>query len=308
GTNIGAGLHAGRSHVATTRSEYAVNRLILLSDGQPTEGVTDDAGLTQLVKGIRAEGITVSAIGVGTDFNEDLMQGFAEYGAGAYGFLEDAGKLATLFQKDLQQAATSVARNVELSFELPEEVELAEVLGYRASQAGRTVRVPMPDFSAGQVERVVTKLKVRGTGPGSTVEVTGLKLAYMDLLKEAAVESEAGLSAVVTERREEVLARQDKDATVYAARAQSAKNLKLAAEALREGRREEAQGYVQQNQALFEEAAQVVSPEAVAGEMAEQKAVLQEYEQADSEEAVGAAVKRSKVRAMKNFGKLGSTY
>ncbi len=308
GTNIGAGLHAGRSHVATARSEYAVNRIILLSDGQPTEGVTDNAGLTQLVKGIRAEGITVSAIGVGTDFNEDLMQGFAEYGAGAYGFLEDAGKLATLFQRDLQQAATSVARNVELSFELPAGVELAEVLGYRANQAGRTVRVPLPDFSAGQVERVVTRLKVQGTGPGSTVEVTGLKLAYMDLLKDAAVESEAKLSAVVTEHQEEVLAKQDKDATVYATRAMSAKNLKLAAKALQEGRREEARGYVQQNQALFQEAAEVVSPAAVAGDLAEQKAVLQEYEQADSEAAVGAAVKRSKVKAMKSFGKLGSTY
>ena len=78
----------------------------------------------------------MSAIGVGTDFNEDLMQAFAEYGAGAYGFLEDAGQLATLFQKDLQQAATQVARNVELSFELPEGVTLGEVLGYRAHQAG----------------------------------------------------------------------------------------------------------------------------------------------------------------------------
>ncbi|HLM45634.1 MAG TPA: VWA domain-containing protein, partial [Myxococcaceae bacterium] len=177
GTNIGAGLHTGRSLVAAVRGDYTVNRIILLSDGQPTEGITDDAGLTDVVKSIRAEGITVSAIGVGTDFNEDLMQGFAEYGAGAYGFLEDAGQLATLFQKDLQQATTSVARNVGLSFTLPEGVTLGEVLGYRASQAGRTVRVPLPDFSAGQVERVVARLTVVGTRPGSTVDVSGMKLA-----------------------------------------------------------------------------------------------------------------------------------
>jgi Ca-activated chloride channel family protein len=308
GTNIGAGLHAGRSHLVATRGDYTVNRIILLSDGQPTEGITDDAGLTDVVKSIRAEGITVSAIGVGTDFNEDLMQGFAEYGAGAYGFLEDAGQLATLFQKDLQQAATSVARNVELSFQLPEGVTLGEVLGYRASQAGRTVRVPLPDFSAGQVERVVARLTVVGTRPGSTVDVSGMKLAYSDLLKGAAVESAASLSALVTEQREEMLARQDKDATVYATRALSAKNLKLAAEALREGRREEARGYVMQNQVLFRQAGVVASPAAVEADMAEQKAVLQDYEQADSDEAVGAAVKRSKAKAMKSFGKLGSTY
>jgi Ca-activated chloride channel family protein len=308
GTNIGAGLHAGRSHLVASRGDYRVNRIILMSDGQATEGITEDAGLTEVVRGIRAEGITVSAIGVGTDFNEDLMQGFAEYGAGAYGFLEDAGQLATLFQRDLQQAATSVARNVELSFTLPEGVTLGEVLGYRAHQEGRTVRVPLPDFSSGQVERVVARLTVVGTRPGSAVDVTGLKLTYQDLLKDAGVESAASLSAMVTERQEEVLARQDKDATVYATRAMSAKNLKLAAQALREGRKEEAKGYVMQNQALFEQASQVASPAAVEADLAEQKAVLLDYDQANDDEAVGAAVKRSKTRAAKSFGKLGSTY
>jgi Ca-activated chloride channel family protein len=308
GTNIGAGLHAGRSHVAATRGDYAVNRIILLSDGQATEGITDDASLTELVKGIRAEGVTVSAIGVGTDFNEDLMQGFAEYGAGAYGFLEDAGQLATLFQKDLQQATTSVARNVELSFALPEGATLGEVLGYRAHQEGRMVRVPLPDFSSGQVERVVARLTVVGTRPGNAVDVTGLKLTYTDLLKDAGVESTASLSAMVTERREEVLARQDKDATVYATRALSAKNLKMAAQALRDGRKEEAKGYVMQNQALFEQAGAVASPAAVAADLEEQKIVLQEYEQASDDESVGAAIKRTKSKAMKSFGKLGSTY
>jgi Ca-activated chloride channel family protein len=308
GTNIGAGLHAGRSHVVGARGDYTVNRIILLSDGQATEGITDDASLTELVKNIRAEGVTVSAIGVGTDFNEDLMQGFAEYGAGAYGFLEDAGQLASLFQKDLRQASTSVARDVELTFQLPEGVMLGEVLGYRAHQQGRTVRVPLPDFSSGQVERVVARLTVVGTRVGSTVDVTGLKLTYADLLKGTGVTSAASLSAMVTERREEVLARQDKDATVYATRAMSAKNLKMAAQALRDGRKEEAKGYVMQNQALFEQAGTVASPAAVAADLEEQRAVLQEYEQASDDESVGAAVKRTKSKAMKSFGKLGSTY
>ncbi|HYO68035.1 MAG TPA: VWA domain-containing protein, partial [Archangium sp.] len=145
GTNIGAGLHAGRSHVTAVRGDYSVNRIILLSDGQATEGITDDASLTEVVKGIRTEGITVSAIGVGTDFNEDLMQGFAELGAGAYGFLEDAAQLGSLFQKDLRQASTRVARDVALSFTLPQGVRLQEVLGYRFEQEGRRVTVRLPD-------------------------------------------------------------------------------------------------------------------------------------------------------------------
>ncbi len=308
GTNIGAGLTTGQHQVNTARAQYQVNRIILISDGQPTEGITDEEGLKRVVKNIRAQGVTVSSIGVGTDFNEDLMQAFAEYGAGAYGFLEDAGKLASIFQKDLQQATTQVARNVELSFELPEGVTLGEVLGYQAHQAGRTVRVAMPDFSAGQTERVVARVTVTGSTVGQAVNVTGLKLTYTDLLKDGTVESTASLSAMVTDRREEVLARQDKDATVYAARARSAANLQKAAEALKVGRRDEARQLIQANQAMFDDAASVAGAPAVAADKAEQQAAYEEYEQAQGEDAVNTAVKKSKVKALKDFGRLGSTY
>jgi Ca-activated chloride channel family protein len=308
GTNISAGLTTGQHQVNAARAEYQVNRIILISDGQPTEGVTDEESLKQVVKNIRAQGVTVSSIGVGTDFNEDLMQAFAEYGAGAYGFLEDAGKLASIFQKDLQQASTQVARNVELSFELPSGVVLGEVLGYRAHQAGRTVRVPMPDFSAGQTERVVARVTVTGSSVGQAVDVTGLKLTYTDLLKDGTVESKASLSAMVTDRREEVLARQDKDATVYAVRARSAANLQKAAEALKVGKRDEAQQLIQQNQVMFREAASVAGAPAVAADMAEQQAAYEEYEQAQSPEAVNKAVKGSKAKALRDYGRMGSTY
>ncbi|MCP3141321.1 vWA domain-containing protein [Pyxidicoccus xibeiensis] len=308
GTNISAGLSAGRFQLTSAQGGHTIHRLILMSDGQPTEGITDDEGLTQQARELRAAGITLSAIGVGTDFNEDLMQGFAEYGAGAYGFLEDAGQLATLFQKDLQQATTSVAHHVTLNFTLPPGTSLGEVLGYRATQSGDTVQVALPDFSSGQVERVVVRLNVTDTTVGRTVPVTGVRLAYTDLIRNAAVQNGIWLSAVVTDRDEEVLARQDKEATVYAARARGAANMQRAAEALREGRKDEAKGYLQQNQALFHETSAVAGAAAVAADMAEQQATLDEYDSADSEEATRAAVKKSKVKALKSFGKMGSTY
>ncbi|QSQ16685.1 vWA domain-containing protein [Myxococcus landrumensis] len=308
GTNIGAGLSAGRFQLSTAQSEFKVNRLILMSDGQPTEGITDNDGLTRLVQELRASGVTVSSIGVGTDFNEDLMQGFAEYGGGAYGFLEDAGQLAALFQKDLQQASTSVARGVSLTFTLPPGTSLGEVLGYNARQSGNQVTVALPDFSAGQLERVVVRLVTTGESVGQTVRVLDLKLVYTDLIRNVGTENNAALSAVVTDRAEEVLARQDKDATLYSVRARSAANLKKAAEAMSEGRREEAALYIRQNQDMFDQASAVAGPAAVAPEKAAQQATLDEYESATSDEQMRSAVKRSKAKALRDFGRVGSTY
>ncbi|HET9451976.1 MAG TPA: VWA domain-containing protein [Aggregicoccus sp.] len=307
GTNLGAGLQEGARQLRSVRG--GVRRLILVSDGQPTEGVTDSQALVAQARALRAEGLTVSAIGVGSDYDERLMQALAEQGAGAYGFLEDARQLATLFQRDLQQASTAVAREVTLSFELPEGVQLAEVLGYASETRGRTVRVPLADFSAGQLERVVARLQLEGgKEAGTLVPVTGLRLSYTDLTEGGARESSAALGARVTERSEEVLASQDKEATVVATRARAAKNLERAAAAFGGGRLEEARGLLQANQQLLEQAGEVATPAAVAADVAAQAEVLAGMEQAGDAAAVGSAVKAARSKARKDYGRLGSTY
>ncbi|HZI12242.1 MAG TPA: VWA domain-containing protein, partial [Myxococcus sp.] len=74
------------------------------------------------------------------------------------------------------------------------------------------------------------------------------------------------------------------------------------------GRKAEAKLYIQKNQALLHEASVIAGPAAVAADQAEQQATMDEYDSADSDEASRAAVKRSKVKALKGFGKMGSTY
>ncbi|MBS1149011.1 MAG: von Willebrand factor type protein, partial [Myxococcaceae bacterium] len=64
GTNIGAGLSTGRDLLLAARSDFKVNRMILISDGQPTEGLTDANGLNAIVRETRQQGISVSSIGV----------------------------------------------------------------------------------------------------------------------------------------------------------------------------------------------------------------------------------------------------
>jgi Ca-activated chloride channel family protein len=308
GTNIGAGLTAARDEVNRAREGYLVNRVILISDGQPTEGVTEPLALTNLVKGIRRDGVSVSSIGVGTDFNEDLMQAFAEYGAGSYGYLKDATMLAELFTRDLQQAGTQVARNVTLSFDLPEGVELKDVLGYRVRTEGRRIELALTDIAAGQLERVVAHLKVTAPGAGQSFDVSGLSLAYDDLLSKTAAHERMQLSARVTAKEEEVLARRDKEATMFAARARTAQNTEKAARSFAEGKREEALQYLQQNEGLLEDAKQVAGEAAVADDLASQRQMQAGVAAAAAPEEVQDVVKAAKSKARKDFGRMSSTY
>lgn len=308
GTNIGSGLDAGRSQLLSNAREYKVNRIILISDGQPTEGLTDDRELTDLVRQIHAQGITVSSLGVGTDFNEDLMQAFASHGSGSYGYLHEASQLATIFQKDLRQAATTIARDVQLTVELPPGVELGEIYGYQWRQADRKVTVSLPDFSSGQIERVVARMTVTSGEVGKAMDVSNLALTYSDLVKNAQAEANAHLSAMVTNRREDVLAHQDKNVAVWSARAQGAENVRRATVSLMKGDKAEAQKYYQANQVLLDQAAAVAGPKAVEADRAEQAEMFEGMSSASSDEEVSHQVKSAKRKALIQMGRMGSTY
>jgi Ca-activated chloride channel family protein len=310
GTNIGAGLIAGRDLLLASASAFSVNRIIFMSDGQPTEGIQDSWGLINLTREIRAHGISVTSIGLGSDFNEDLMQGIASTGGGAYAYLQDAGQLATIFQKDLTQAATQVAHGVQLRLDSVPGVSIDEALGYRTwhNDHANIALIALPDFAAGQSERVVVKLRVNAPAAGATFDVANLHLDYTDLLKGARIDSPLTLSAHATDKADVVWANRDREATVFAARAQSAVNTQAAADALKNGDRQKANDLLQQNAYFFEEAAKVAGEQAVAQDKAELKQWNDTFEGARTDDEVQQATKGAKRKARLDFGLHSSTY
>lgn len=256
GTNIGDGLMAGKAQLDVARSDFTVNRLLLLSDGQPTVGITSERGLVNVASRLRAAGITITSLGVGADFNEDLMQRLADVGGGAYAFIRNTESTVAIFEKDLQQAGTMVARGVNLKFEVPAGLQFREVFGRPVSQSGSTVSIALPDFSARQNERIVVHLTA--TVPSSavaTLDVADFRLDYTDLLTSQAADATVKLSAMVTPDRSLADRSRDKDAFVFATRARASQNVERAAAAMQRGKFKEAEGYIRDNQVLFDDAA-----------------------------------------------------
>lgn len=310
GTNIGAGLAAGRDVLLSARHDFKVNRLVLISDGQPTEGIVESDGLTGIVRELRGHGVSVSSIGVGDDFNEQLMSALAEVGAGAYAYLQDASQLAAIFQKDLAAAGTQVARGVALTFRVPRGAQLQRVLGYsqvtrRSDEAGELVTVALPDFSAGQQERVVAHFVVDGAVSGGTVDVSALDLSYFDLLASAPARGEGRLAAMTTDQSQVVMDNRDKEAVVFAARARAADNAAKAAESVAQGNREEARRLLKLNGILFDEAGAISGGAAVAKDLAEQQAMEADL---DTEANAPALQKKMRTKARRDYGLMGSTY
>lgn len=310
GTNIGDGLLAGQRHIGQAKTDFRVNRLLLLSDGQPTVGVTAASGLTSIVRRIRDSGVSVTSLGVGADFNEDLMQRLADVGGGSYGFISDASAMAALFQRDLEQAGTMVARAASLSFTLPDGVRFVEVYGRPVSQVGNTVTITLPDFSARQVEKLVVHLAATPGVRSGSVDIASFQLAYTDLLTERPADARLSLAAMVTEDSALAMNKRDKQAVVVATRARAAVNYKKAADDLDRGDFGGAQRALQQNAILFDEADAVAGPGAVADERATNQNIfgLSTAAPSAAPEERKAAVKAMKTESLRSAGRGASLY
>jgi Ca-activated chloride channel family protein len=163
GTCISCGLaHAGQ-WLERTPVEQGVRRIVLLSDGYANLGLRDRDELVALAADTAARGHSISAVGIGLDFDQETMLRIAEVGRGNYHHVEDTGRLSAAFDREVAGLAETVATDVRLAFAAPPGVAIEQAPGYAMASAGGAVSIPIPDLGAGQAREVV--LRVTGTPP-----------------------------------------------------------------------------------------------------------------------------------------------
>ncbi len=141
GTNIYEGLKLAYGQAGKNITAEGVNRVILLSDGQVTVGVRDPQKFHHLTASQVDSDVETSAVGVGVEFNEDLMLGLARDGKGNYHFLKDGADTQQVFASELDELSHVVARDVKLRIQLAPGVGLVRVLGAPTLDAQQTASV-----------------------------------------------------------------------------------------------------------------------------------------------------------------------
>jgi Ca-activated chloride channel family protein len=149
GTDIGGGLQSGLSALRGA-STGAVKRLLLVSDGNANQGITDASSLAAIARRGKQDGITVSTLGVGVDFNEDLLAQMAQGTGGGYYYARDPDAIAEAFDKELSGLTKLAARNVEVGLDLGPNMAISQVYGYRTENRRGHVIIPVGDMAAGE--------------------------------------------------------------------------------------------------------------------------------------------------------------
>ncbi|MEM6957518.1 MAG: VWA domain-containing protein, partial [Myxococcota bacterium] len=102
GTEIFSALDMAYQDLSVTRAR--IKHVILLTDGQAPEN-----GITELTQVMRAEGITVSTVGLGADVNRVLLQSIANLGGGRSYLTSDAHNVPRIFRRETTTVSRSSA-------------------------------------------------------------------------------------------------------------------------------------------------------------------------------------------------------
>lgn len=171
-TNLGGGMTAGFREIEEFASPTTVNRVILLSDGRANKGVTNLIELERIARFYRGRSVSLSAMGVGLDFNEDLMMGLAGAGGGNYYFIENPRTLAAIFESELGGIRNVALQNATVRLSPGRGVRVRDVIGYEFEEDGADVLIPVGDLAANDRREFIVELAVPA-GHGSLRVASG---------------------------------------------------------------------------------------------------------------------------------------
>jgi len=167
-------LHGGWHEGADTLADVAgsgLKRVILLSDGQANEGLTDAAAIAAQCAEWAAKGVTTSTYGLGNSFNEELMVAMARAGGGNHYYGDTAEALMDPFQQELELLGNLCLRDLRLATSAPDGVEVRVVNELQALDGGWR----LPDLAWGAEAWAVLRLTV----PAGAVPPTGQLMSLL---------------------------------------------------------------------------------------------------------------------------------
>ncbi|GEM_PF-2117021 len=238
-TNLHDGL-AVAHRMASIGGSDAVRRVLLLSDGEPTAGNVQPAAIRRIVHDAFKEGVETTALGVGLDFNSDLMMHIAGDGQGNYHFIGAPELIEDVLRREVDELTHVVAQALRLTIQVDDDVEILEVLGAevmdpQASQRARStekaldarlaeelgiasdrrstpdegLKLLIPNFHLGRHHVVLLKVRVP---PGrSTQELATVELKSKDLLARTNIEERVVVSVDRASSRQDMVASLDRD-------------------------------------------------------------------------------------------------
>ncbi len=177
GTNLGRGLQEGINVLSASGKTGNLGRIILISDGLANQGITDPNALANMASIAPEKNFSITTVGLGHNFNEQLMTAIADQGTGSYYYLENPSAFASVFRKEFHRASSVAASGVKIRMKEKNGIKLVHAGGYPISYENNTAVFFPGDLQSGETRKLFLNIKIP-TGRERTFEISGIEISY----------------------------------------------------------------------------------------------------------------------------------
>ncbi|MBL8118938.1 MAG: FHA domain-containing protein [Anaerolineae bacterium] len=185
-TNLSGGWLQGCTLVESNLQDDYLNRVILMTDGLANRGITNSDQLVSLARQKRQQKIVTTTMGLGTDFNEDLLIAMADAGGGAFYFIESPEVTPTIFKEELRDLLNVVGQNLTVTVETtPYIATVNQLNAYNMHSDGRNISFTLGDIYGNEIKTLVLEISIPALHEIGEREIARLRFEYDEITTEA---------------------------------------------------------------------------------------------------------------------------
>ena len=187
-TDLAGGVAAGLQQVRVSLDAQGINRIVLVGDG----AANDAAPLPGLAQSALQNGVAITALGLGLEFDETQLLALSRGTGGSFHFVEEPADVARVVDDEVLRTTRVVAKDGWLALRPGPGVAIEEVLGATATASGRGFQVRLGEMSENQTVDLVVRLGVGAHRDGATIELLDADLRYVDALGDGGAREARG--------------------------------------------------------------------------------------------------------------------
>ena len=216
-----------------------VPRIILLSDGLANVGPSSVKEIASLGRSLSKRGITITTIGLGLDYDEDLMTTLAGVSGGNSYFAKTRDRLEDIFKRDMEDAVAVTGRGVRITLSCGDGVRPVRSVGREGRSNAKEIVVDTGSLY-GAEKYAIFELEVPASETEGAIRAGAVKVEYTDAVTGSAVALESHLDIEYTASEDYALGQRNAEIAAQAEIARNAEILEQAVELADSGRAEEA--------------------------------------------------------------------
>ncbi|EIJ44061.1 uncharacterized protein containing a von Willebrand factor type A (vWA) domain [Beggiatoa alba B18LD] len=180
-TALYGGVQRGAKELNKFLTRNQVNRLILVSDGLANVGPSTPEELGTLGAQLSQSGISVTTIGLGLGYNEDLMTRLAQQSEGSHSFVENANDLTRIFNYEFGDLLSVVAQELVITIDCASGVRPVRVIGRDAAINGQQVKIVLNQLYSEQEKYVLLEIETPANATDNLFTVATVTVDYLNM-------------------------------------------------------------------------------------------------------------------------------